>query len=106
VKILLDECLPRPLAREIPGHQVRTGPEMGWAGATNGRLLELMEGVFDVFITVDRNLVFREKIANLKTAVIVLYSKSNRLDDLRPLMPEVSRILRTIRKGQVVQLGL
>ena len=78
-----------PLAREMTGHEVRTVPEMGWARATNGRLLELMEVLIDVFITVDGNLAFRGKIAGLKTAVIVLCARSSRLDGVRPLMPEV-----------------
>jgi uncharacterized protein (DUF433 family) len=31
VRVLLDECLPRRLRRELVGHDVRTAPEMGWA---------------------------------------------------------------------------
>ena len=33
MKILLDECLPRKLKYELPGHDVLTVSEMGWAGA-------------------------------------------------------------------------
>jgi predicted nuclease of predicted toxin-antitoxin system len=56
VKILIDECLPRKLKNALPDHEVKTVPEMGWAGKKNGELLKLMIGVFDVFITVDSNL--------------------------------------------------
>jgi predicted nuclease of predicted toxin-antitoxin system len=42
MRILLDECLPRRLRRELPGHDVRTVPEMGWSGKKNGALLSLM----------------------------------------------------------------
>jgi len=38
VRVLLDECLPRQLKRHLPGHQVSTVPEMGWAGIKNVRL--------------------------------------------------------------------
>jgi len=31
VRVLLDECLPRRLKRELVGHETRTAPEMGWA---------------------------------------------------------------------------
>jgi hypothetical protein len=41
MKILLDECLPRKLKYELPGHDVLTVYEMGWAGAKNGELLRL-----------------------------------------------------------------
>ncbi|MGB3516276.1 MAG: DUF5615 family PIN-like protein [Elainellaceae cyanobacterium] len=56
MKILLDECIDRKLAREFPKHDVKTVPQMGWAGVKNGQLLALAKQEFDVFITVDRNL--------------------------------------------------
>lgn len=58
-KILLDECIDRRLARQISGHEVKTAPEMGWAGLDNGELLARAEKEFDIFITVDRNLTFQ-----------------------------------------------
>ena len=41
MRILLDESLPRPLARLLPGHEVRTVAQMGWSGTRNGPLLAL-----------------------------------------------------------------
>jgi hypothetical protein len=49
VKILLDECIDRRLAREIKDHEVITVPEAGWAGIKNGELLRLAQAQFDVF---------------------------------------------------------
>lgn len=59
MKILLDECLPRRIKRELPGHEVLTVPEAGWTSLKNGRLLRLAEVSFDVFITVDRNMQYQ-----------------------------------------------
>jgi hypothetical protein len=42
MRILLDECVPRPLAKEFTGHDARTVAAMGWAGKKNGELLALM----------------------------------------------------------------
>ena len=39
-------------------YEIKTVPQMGWAGVKNGQLLALAEAEFDVFITVDRNLSF------------------------------------------------
>jgi hypothetical protein len=36
MKVLLDECLPKRLKRELPGHDVTRVQEMGWAGIKNG----------------------------------------------------------------------
>ena len=55
MRILLDECLPKRLKRDLVGHHARTVPEMGWASKTNGELLALAEAGFDVFLTVDRD---------------------------------------------------
>lgn len=60
MKILLDECIERKLAREFVGYEIKTVPQMGWAGTKNGALLALAAQEFDVFITVDRNLSFEQ----------------------------------------------
>ncbi len=62
---------------------------MGWATIKNGELLALAAENFDVFVTVDRNLTFQQKLASVSIAVIVLQAKTNRLADLRPLVPKL-----------------
>jgi hypothetical protein len=78
---------------------------MGWAGQSNGRLLALMANQFDVFITVDRNIVAQRGTPGVSVAVIVLHATSNRLADLRPLLPEIQRALGNIQRGQVIHVG-
>jgi hypothetical protein len=48
MRLLLDESLPKKLKARLAPHEVRTVPEMGWAGKTNGELLRLAEQEFDV----------------------------------------------------------
>ncbi len=43
MKLLLDECIDRRLAREFIEQDISTVPQMGWAGTKNGRLLALAE---------------------------------------------------------------
>lgn len=78
MRVLLDECLPRRLKRELPGHDVRTAPEMGWAGKSNGELLALAARDFDVFLTTDRNLSFQQNVSAVDIAVVVLVAASAR----------------------------
>lgn len=105
MKVLLDECIDRRLAEEIEGHEVVTVPQAGWAGIQNGELLRLAQAQFDVFITVDRNLSFQQHVPRFSVAVIVLQAPTNRLSDLRPLVPQLQRILATAPKGQVTWVG-
>lgn len=84
MRVLLDECLPRKLKRELEGHDVRTVPEMGWASRKNGELLRLAATEFDVLLTVDRSLFYQQNLRDLPIAIISLRAKSNRLVDLQP----------------------
>ena len=100
MKILLDECIDRRLAKEFVGYDVKTVPKMGWAGIKNGQLLALAEAEFDIFITVDRNLSFQQNLLQFNIAVVVLQVSSNRLADMKPLVPNVLAILATVTKGK------
>ena len=106
MKILLDECIDRRLAKEIEGHEVVTVPQAGWAGIQNGELLKSAEDQFDVFVTVDRNLSFQQPLSQFAIAVIVLQAPTNRLKDLRPLVPRLQHMLPSAPKGQVTWVSL
>jgi nicotinate-nucleotide pyrophosphorylase len=105
MRVLLDECLPRRLKAELPDYQVRTAQEEGWAGLKNGDLLRVAAGQFHVLLTVDRNIAFQQNLSGLSIAVIAMVARSNRLDDLRPVMVEVRRVLPGVRAGQVIRVG-
>ena len=102
LKILLDECIDRRLASELPEHDVTTVPKMGWAGLKNGRLLTEAQKPFDVFLTVDRNLSFQQHLPSFEIAVIVLSAPTNRRQDHIPLIPQVRSVLANLQPGLVV----
>jgi len=77
---------------------------MGWSGLTNGRLLQIAEGQFVVFITADSNLAFQQNLTLFDLAVVVLEPQSTRLSDTMPLMPQVLSALTTIQPRQVVRI--
>ena len=106
MRLLLDECIDRRLARDLVGREVKTVPQMGWAGVKNGALLTLAEKEFDVFVTVDRNLSFQQNLPTFDIAILVLHAPSNRLADLRPLAPMILSALPTLTKGQAEHVGI
>lgn len=103
-KVLLDECVDRGLASEISGHDVLTVPEAGWASFKNGELLNRAQAEYDVFITTDRNLMFQQNLPKLDMAVIVLTAKTNRLQDLLPLVPKLLDVINSVKPGSPVIL--
>jgi hypothetical protein len=70
---LLDEQLPRRVARELTGHDVRTVQPQGWAGLRNGELLRRAanEG-FEVLLTSDQNHQFQQNLSLAQLGVVVL----------------------------------
>jgi len=105
VKVLLDECVDWRLARDIIGHDVKAAGQMGWTTIKNGELLALAAEQFDVFVTVDRNLSFQQNLVAFSIAVIVLHAKTNRLADLRPLVPRLLSAIRSAQPGAVRIVG-
>jgi PIN like domain len=106
MRILLDECAPRPLKREFADYEIRTVVEMGWSGKKNGELLELMkqEG-FTLLLTTDRNLRYQQNLQRAGVAVVLLVTLTNKLSDLLPLMPDARSVLGTIAPGEVIEVG-
>ena len=105
MRILIDECLPKRLKRDLVGHDARSVPEVGWAGKTNGTLLTLAQVDFDVFVTADRNLSFQQDVNEFNIAVVVLVARSNQLAVLQPLIPELLSVITALLPGQVVRVG-
>jgi hypothetical protein len=106
VRILLDEQLPRRLARELTGHDVLTVQEQGWAGVANGELLRrAAEGAFEAFVTADQNLEHQQRLAGFRIRVLVFVARSNALEDLRPLVPKLLAALPAARPGEVVTIN-
>ena len=105
MKILLDECVDRRLARDLAGHSVMTVPRRGWAGIKNGDLLALAEKEFEVFITVDRKLAKQQDLTEFDIAVVLIRSRSNRLEDIRPLVPELLAAISRAAKRALTSVG-
>ncbi len=104
MRVLLDECVPRALRKELPGHEVKTVAEAGWAGVRNGELLQLAAKQFDLLLTVDRNLEYQQNFAGLTLAVIVVHAPSNDVTMLRHLMPAVLAAIPTTKPGMVTHI--
>ena len=105
MRILLDENLPRRLAKHFPDHEVWTVPQIGWAGIKNGKLLALADGHFDVFVTVDRGIPHQQNLTGKRIHLILLRAVSNRYETLAPLVPSILGALESIEPGQVRYIG-
>ena len=78
---------------------------MGWTGLQNGALLRAAEKDFDTFVTVDRNLSAQQNLSAYSLAVVVLMSPSNRLKELRLLVPDLLATLADAPAGRATFIG-
>ena len=78
---------------------------MGWSGISNGKLLSLIRGQFGVFITVDSNLAYQQNLSALPVEVVVLRAPSNKMEDLRPLLPGLLATLAVLKLGELRVVG-
>lgn len=103
--VLLDENLPRQLARSFDArHVVRTVADCGWQGKRNGELLRLAAADFDAFVTTDKGIPYEQNLQGLDLGILVLRSVSNRLPDLLQLMPSVHAALESLVSGDVREI--
>lgn len=106
MRLLLDECVPKPLKRDLVGHDVWTVVEMGWSSKRNGELLKLMlaEG-FEALLTVDQGIEFEQNVRKSGIAVILMTARTNRLKELRPLVPQILGALSRVSTGALIRVG-
>jgi hypothetical protein len=105
LKILLDECVDRRFKGSLPGYEVSSVQEMGWAGTKNGDLVKKAQEIFQIFITVDQNLYFQQNLTDMTLSVVVLQAPSNRISELRKLAPKLLAILPSLKAGEILQLS-
>ena len=106
MRVLLDENLPHQLRELFENNiEVVTVRYRGWQGKENGELLRIAENEFDAFITMDQGIPKQQNLSKIKIGIIVLEAKSNRLEDLAPLISQANTVLKTLKNGQVVHVN-
>jgi hypothetical protein len=79
--------------------------EISAGGLKNGELLKRSAGRIDVFLTADQNLQYQQNLRNLPVAVIVLIAKTNRIQDVRPLIPRLLEELAKLAPQTLVRIA-
>jgi len=105
MRIVLDENVPRPLARIFgSGHQVATVQDLGLAGTANGALLAQLEGNHDVFVTADKNLRYQQNLTGRSLAIVEV--PTNRLPVLKTISAEIASAVTSATPGSYIQVAL
>jgi predicted nuclease of predicted toxin-antitoxin system len=102
MRVLLDECCPKPLKNALTGAEVFTVEMAGIKGVKNGELVKHADNNFDVLITADKNLRYQQQLANHKVAIIEL--PFNSWKRVQSIVPQIQNALTNIRPGQYVEI--
>ena len=104
--VLLDEMLPRLLARELPDHRVTTVAAQGWTGILNGELLRRMESVgVEVFLTADRKMEYQQRLAGRSFGVVVIAAGGTKLEDLHSIADALREAVAAVAPGEVLHVS-
>jgi len=100
MRVLLDENISRKLRQLFEtGVEVVTVGYLGWKRKKNGELLRIAQNEFDAFITMDKDIPHQQNLSNLKIGIVLLKARSNRYEDVAPLMNQVNVVLKTLKNG-------
>lgn len=102
MKILLDECVTKRLKPYLPGHKVITVTEKRWNGLKNGQLLEkAVEDNFDLLLTIDKNIMYQQKIDNYRIIVAVIDSPSSKIEVIKEFIPRFNEMIASFERGNI-----
>ncbi len=105
MQILFDESVTWALRPILLGeHEVATAKYLGWDSKSNGELMTLARDKFDVLITADQSIPYQQNITEADVAVVVLVARTNDINDLKPLVPELLNRLNDLKRGEIIRI--
>ena len=105
MRVLLDENIDRRLKQVFDSDfEIVTVTEHGWSGMKNSELLRAAEAEFDALVTMDKGIEHQQNPSRINLSIALISARSNRRQDVEPAMPEMNRVLRVIRPGEVIRV--
>lgn len=108
-KMLLDENLPRPLAKYFNDPlEVVSVHDIGWAEKKNGDLIRsMLEEGFEFLLTADKNLPNQQNLDKYPVRLIILRVFDNRFKTLVPHVAMIQEaILHANDSDQIIEIDL
>jgi hypothetical protein len=99
MRVFVDECVNRHLLRHLTGHTFVHARDTSLRSTQNGALLRAVAPDYDVFLTRDRGIPFQQNLKRFPLAFIILRARSNTIEDLLPLAPDLLATLGRIEAG-------
>jgi predicted nuclease of predicted toxin-antitoxin system len=105
MRILIDECVD-PRVKRLFDDEVKTVHQMGWDTLKDGRLFQLAQERFDVFLTIDRNLEHQQNLKKFSLGFVVVQVPKNQLRFFEQIRDELRTAVSAINPGEVVHIAV
>jgi predicted nuclease of predicted toxin-antitoxin system len=107
MKVLIDECCHKKLKSllTVPDIECKTVREIGYAGKKNGELIALIDGIYDVLVTLDGSIKDQQNIKGKRLSILRIRAKSSDISSITPFIPEIIAALRVIKPGEFREVG-
>ena len=105
MRVLFDNGTPRGVASAFSGHAVEEARSRGWATLGNGELLDVAEAAgFEVLLTTDRNIRYRQNLTGRHIAIVVLGKARWRL--IRRRLAEIAAAVTAAMPGSYTEVEI
>ena len=102
---MLDNGVPRGVARALASHTVKESRDQGWDEFSNGELLTAAEAAgFEVLVTTDKNIRFQQNLAGRRIAIVVLGKGRWRL--IRPMLEQIALVVTAAKPGSYTEVDI
>jgi hypothetical protein len=103
MRVLCDENIPHRLRGLLPEHEVATVGYLDWIGIKNGELLKAAEEAgFDVLITSDQGIPYRQNMAGRTLGMVILSTPDCNL--LKLATPRIAAALALAASGSLTRV--
>lgn len=87
MKVFVDECVTCDLMPHLTGRQFTRIADTPLRGAKNGALPRAVAPGYDIFLTTDRGIQYRQNLKRFTTAFVTMRARSSDVEHLLPLVP-------------------
>ena len=107
-RVLIDECInPRLAGRlraAVPEVSFVTVREIQAAGFKDHHLIRLINGAFEVFVTIDKGFAFEHNVRKLCFGIIIVSVYNNQMPSYERLLTDLSRQIAEVDRGEITHL--
>ena len=104
MRVFLDACVDPRAVEVFAGHEVRTAFDVGWNRYQDHVLLRLIQGNFDLFVTIDQGFEFEHNLKEFAFAFLIIHVPKNKMQFYRPLAAQIANAMHRVKPGEVIHV--